>query len=151
MQIYFSSYFYEANEQFLFVGLSNGKIFYYKKKNQDSKLLVNIKNEKNLETPELTSPQAHKGMVRKLIYTKIEGLDVLISASADRTVKLWEPKKNHPNKCFQTIIGHTGSILDMVYIDKVQLLVTSSTDRTMRIWRIDKARQLLMYPWFVEF
>jgi WD40 repeat protein len=66
-------------------------------------------------------------------------------------VKLWEPKKNHANKCFQTIIGHSGSILDMVYIDKVQLLVTSSTDKTMRIWRIDKARQLLMYPWFVEY
>ena len=39
----------------------------------------------------------------------------------------------------------------MAYIDKVQLLVTSSTDKTMRIWRIDKARALLMYPWFVEF
>jgi len=27
-----------------------------------------------------------------LIYAKIEGLDVLISGSADRTIKLWEPK-----------------------------------------------------------
>jgi WD40 repeat protein len=88
---------------------------------------------------ELDSPQAHKGMVRKLIYTKIDGLDVLISASADRTIKLWEPKKQK-NKCFQTIIGHNGSVLDMVYIERVQLLVTSSTDKTMRIWRIDKAR-----------
>lgn len=76
---------------------------------------------------------------------------MLISASADRTIKLWEPKNTKTNKCFQTIIGHTGSILDMVFIQKVQLLVTSSTDKTMRIWRIDKARQLLMYPWFVEF
>lgn len=39
----------------------------------------------------------------------------------------------------------------MTYLDKVQLLVTSSTDKTMRIWRVDKARALLMYPWFVEF
>lgn len=114
----------------------------------------------------LSSPQAHKvtthffvyktfnekqGAVRKLIYTQIDGLSVLISASADRTIKLWEPKNTKSNKCFQTIIGHAGSILDMVYIEQVQLLVTSSTDKTMRIWRIDKARQLLMYPWFVEF
>lgn len=58
-------------------------------------------------------------MVRKLIYTKIDGLDVLISASADRTIKLWEPKNNKTNKCFQTIIGHIGSVLDMVYIERV--------------------------------
>lgn len=49
------------------------------------------------------------------------------------------------------MIGHGGSIIDMVYIEKVQLLVTSSTDKSMRIWHIDKARQLLLYPWFIEF
>ena len=68
---------------------------------------------------------------------------MLISASADRTIKLWEPK-NQGKKCFQTIIGHNGSILDMVYLQKVQLLFTSSTDNTMRIWKIDQARALLI-------
>jgi hypothetical protein len=33
----------------------------------------------------------------------------------------------------------------------VQTLISSSTDKTMRIWRIDQARQLLLYPWFIEF
>jgi len=65
---------------------------------------------------------------------------VLITGSADRTIKLWEPKNPKTNDPFQTIIGHEGSILDMVYISKVQLLVTSSTDKTMRVWRLDKAR-----------
>jgi len=83
--------------------------------------------------------------------TQIDGLDVLISASADRTIKLWEPKNTKGNKCFQTIIGHDRSLLDMMYLDKVQLLFTSSTDGTMRVWRIDQARQLLLYPWFVIF
>ena len=76
---------------------------------------------------------------------------MLISASADRTIKLWEPKNSKGNKCFQTIIGHDRSLLDMIYLDKVQLLFTSSTDGTMRIWRIDQARQLLLYPWFIIF
>lgn len=50
---------------------------------------------------ELESPQRHKGDVRRLIYTKIDGLEVLISASADRTIKLWEPKNAaKANKCF---------------------------------------------------
>lgn len=47
---------------------------------------------KDLEQVELDSPQSHKGEVRRLIYTSIEGIDVLISGSADRTIKLWEPK-----------------------------------------------------------
>ena len=41
--------------------------------------------------------------------------------------------------------------MDMIYLEKVKLLITSSTDAVMRIWRVDKARQLLLYPWFVEF
>jgi len=36
----FSAYCYAQVEQYLFVGLSNGKIFYYKKKNMESKYLV---------------------------------------------------------------------------------------------------------------
>jgi len=39
----------------------------------------------------------------------------------------------------------------MIYLEKVQLLFTSSTDGTMRVWRIDQARQLLLYPWFIIF
>jgi WD40 repeat protein len=73
--------------------------------------------------------------VKCMIYSKIEGLDVLITGSADRTIKLWEPKNTKSNPCFQTIIGHGGTIISMALIQKVQLLVTSSTDKTMRIWR----------------
>jgi len=40
IQTLFSSYFYCADEQLIFVGLSSGRIFYYKKRNMDSKLLV---------------------------------------------------------------------------------------------------------------
>mgnify|MGYP000701740648 CR=1 FL=1 len=79
----FSAYFYATEpEQFLFVGLSNGKIFYYKKKNMENKVLV--QSGKEHEKVDLDSPQAHKGEIRKLIYTHIDGMDVLISASADR-------------------------------------------------------------------
>lgn len=84
----------------MFTGLSTGQIFFYKKKNMDSKLIVQPGPKEQLDLVELTSPQAHKGMVRKMIYTNIDGLPVLISASADRTIKLWEPKNNKTNKCF---------------------------------------------------
>lgn len=49
---------------------------------------------KDPELVELDAPasQLHKGDIKCLIYSKIDGLDVLISGSADRTIKLWEPK-----------------------------------------------------------
>jgi WD40 repeat protein len=67
---------------------------------------------------QIESPNGHKGEIRKIISSKInEGqLDVIITASADRTIKLWETKSTKSNPCFQTIVGHDGSILDMVYV-----------------------------------
>lgn len=49
---------------------------------------------KDPELVELDAPpsQLHKGDIMSLIYAKIEGMDVLISGSADRSIKLWEPK-----------------------------------------------------------
>ncbi len=59
-------------------------------------------------------------------------------------IKLWEPK-NSKNVIdpFQTIIGHQGTVIDLIYINKVQLLISSSTDKTMRVWKLDEARSLL--------
>ena len=106
-------------EQLIFVGLSNGKLSYFKNKGIDGKSIF-VKN-KEPELINIVSKHSHKGEIRKIVYTKMnEGkLDVLITASADRTIKLWEPKNLKSDPCFQTIIGHEGSILDMVYIDKV--------------------------------
>lgn len=131
----FSAYTINFKDQQLFVGLSNGKILLYKKKGMDSKLIVD--RGKEHECVELVSPTAHKGKITELLFTEIEGKQVLISGSADRTIKLWEPKNNKGNKCFQTIIGHQGSILSMVYLPMIQTLISSSTDKTMKIWRID--------------
>lgn len=99
---------------YMFVGMTNGKIFFFKKRHQDFKSLLDSK-----ETEKITLDQtnAHKvsetfnisvtefnfiqGDVRKLIYTRIEGLDVLISGSADRSIKLWEPMNaKTAGKCF---------------------------------------------------
>ena len=79
-------------EQFLFVGLSNGKLFYWKKKNMEQKYLVDKGKDPELVELDAPASQLHKGDVKCLIYSKIDGLDVLISGSADRTIKLWEPK-----------------------------------------------------------
>ena len=69
----------------MFVGLSNGSIFYYKKRNMDSKLLVN--KGKELDQVELTSPQAHK--VNLLFTNKPPSLNVGICQKIDLYSDRW--------------------------------------------------------------
>ena len=125
----------------------------YKAKSSDNRSI--FAKGKDPDVTQLESPSPHRGEIRKMICTKIneETLDVLFTASADRTIKMWDPKNTKGNCCIQTICGHEGTILDMVYISKVPVdqLITTSTDKTMRIWVIDKSRQLMQYPWFVIF
>lgn len=58
-----------GQEQYLFAGLTSGRIFYYKKKGINNRYLV--QSGKELERVELTSPLAHKGEIKKLIHTNI--------------------------------------------------------------------------------
>ena len=41
-----------------------------------------------------------QGEVRCLLYEVVEGMNILISGSADRTIKLWETKNPKSNPCF---------------------------------------------------
>ena len=138
-----SAYYFDADEQLLFIALNNGSLGYWKKKNVELKQIID--KGKDPELVRFESKKKHKGEIRWLIYTKISGLDVLISGSADRTIKLWEPKNLKTDPCFQTIIGSGGTVIDMKYVEKYEILISSSTDKTLRIWRLDKARELLMY------
>lgn len=144
---YLSAYFYDKTEQLLFIALTNGNLGYWKKKNVEQKQIID--KGKDPELIRLESKKKHKGEIKCLLYCRISGLDVLISGSADRTIKLWEPKNLKSDPCFQTIIGSGGTIIDLRYIEKSEILISSSTDKTLRVWRLDKARELLMYPWFV--
>lgn len=146
-----TAYEYSKADQILYLGLSNGKLCYYKSKNIEQKSIFG--KGKDPQREPIESVNGHKGEIRKIIYAQVnEGArEVLITASSDRTIKLWEPKpdkNSKSNPCFQTIVGHEGSILDMAYVPRVDQLITSSTDKTMRIWKIDTARELLAYPWF---
>mmetsp|Transcript_3871 Transcript_3871/g.3236 ORF Transcript_3871/g.3236 Transcript_3871/m.3236 type:complete len:121 (+) Transcript_3871:7-369(+) len=87
---FLSAYFYDKKEQLLFIALTNGNLGYWKKKNVEQKQIID--KGKDPELIRLESKKRHKGEIRCLLYCKISDLDVLLSGSADRTIKLWEPK-----------------------------------------------------------
>ncbi len=84
-----------------------------------------------------------------MLYETIEGQDLLITGSADRTIKMWDVSQYKGDACVQTIVGHHGSILALKYMKVHKILISSSSDRTVRMWCLDSGRQLFRYPWFL--
>src|SRR5204862_53347 len=58
--------------------------------------------------------------------------DLLASGSADRTVKLWEPRTG---KVLQTLKGqHTDIVRAVAFAPDQKTLASASVDRTVRLW-----------------
>lgn len=94
-----SAYVYHQTDRVIYVGLTNGKIYMYKARSSENKSMFAQGKDPDVTLLESSSP--HRGEVRKMICTKIneETLDVLFTASADRTVKMWDPKNTKGNSC----------------------------------------------------
>ena len=128
----------------LFVGTSTGAIIAYRRR-IDSHTGVEQVDSKPLTL------EGHTGAIRRLLRAEVEGLGgdgcLLISASADRTIRIWDPSVREVSKmCVQTLRGHGGTVTSLVFAENV--LITSSTDRTIKLWRPDEGRDLMLYPWF---
>jgi WD40 repeat protein len=57
-----------------------------------------------------------------------------ISASGDRTLRLWDLESA---QTIQTTEGHTGSVEAVVLMPDVRRAVSASSDRTLRLWDLE--------------
>ncbi|KAH9930583.1 WD40-repeat-containing domain protein [Fomitopsis serialis] len=73
----------------------------------------------------------HQGMVIAVAFHPT--LDLLASASDDRTIKIWQYDIGALQR---TVLGHIGSVNDLDFNSKGTLLVSCSSDRTIRIWDV---------------
>ena len=80
----------------------------------------------------IASLSGHRDFISALLFLN-EFQPLLISGSADRTIKIW---KLSNNSCIQNIIAHAGAIYCLLYIGK-NLFVSGSGDKSMKIWNID--------------
>ncbi|WP_420801642.1 WD40 repeat domain-containing protein, partial [Pseudofrankia asymbiotica] len=61
----------------------------------------------------------------------------LASASADRTVRLWDVSdRSAPRPLGSPLTGHTGSVLSVAFAPDGRTLASASTDHTVRLWEI---------------
>jgi WD40 repeat protein len=124
------------------VGFSNGTIAIYRRR-IDTNTLQEVVDSK----PQLL--QGHTGKITRLLLVREEGQGadaLLISASADRTVRIWDPSVKDVSKmCIQTLRGHGGTVSAVAFCEGV--LITASTDRTIKLWGAEPGRDLMLYSW----
>ena len=65
---------------------------------------------------------------------------MLASASADRTIKLWDPRTGQ-ELC--TLRGHSATVMSVVFAPDSQALASASADNTIKIWDPATGKELL--------
>ena len=131
-------------QRFLIAGLSSGTLAIFRRR-IDSTTLQELVDSK----PRML--EGHTGALSCLLIGRAEGLGsagyLLFSASADRTVRVWDPAVRDLSKaCVQTLRGHGGTVTAIAFCHNI--LITASTDRTIKLWKADEGRELMLYPWF---
>ncbi|WP_433532173.1 trypsin-like peptidase domain-containing protein [Micromonospora sp. CA-263727] len=84
------------------------------------------------DTP-IWTQQGHQDAVSALCGVTVAGRPMLVSASADHTIRMWDAEWGQPVRWF---IGHSAAVtgLSLVRVGGRDLLASTSRDRTVRIW-----------------
>jgi WD40 repeat protein len=65
-----------------------------------------------------------------------------VSASDDRTLKVWNLKPKVWNPALRTLEGHLGAVAGVAVTPDGQRAVSASKDRTLKVWDLETGRAL---------
>jgi WD40 repeat protein len=87
--------------------------------------------------------QGHAGTIYSLIIIKKDGVELIASGSADKTIKLWN---RNSEKALKTFHGHSGTVCHLSILNGPnQTLMSSSYDKTARLWDINSGACLSVF------
>jgi WD40 repeat protein len=93
-------------------------------------LLWDVETGRQLEVPSAH----HNGGINSLVFSSM--MDVLISASGDHTIMVWDflVAKKASLRC--TLSGHTQPVLSICLSPDNMYIASASEDKTVRIWEV---------------
>jgi WD40 repeat protein len=89
--------------------------------------------------------RGHMGDVRWIQFSP--NSDLLVTASEDRTARIWSVLDPSQSK---VLSGHTGAVLWASFHPSKRQVVTSGSDGTIRVWGIDTSEELATLRWHAE-
>jgi hypothetical protein len=86
--------------------------------------------------------EGHQGWITNLAWSP-DNTDRLASASADRTVRIWDVTTG---ETVRTLAGHEGIVVAVSWAPDGRTLATRSLDGTFRLWDTDTGEELAKHP-----
>lgn len=86
--------------------------------------------------------EGHRGWVTAIAASDASGSEVLISASRDKTLILWEITRTEGKYGFakKCLTGHNHYVQDVVLSSDGQFALSASWDTTMRLWDLNQGK-----------
>ncbi len=81
------------------------------------------------QAPEKMLLQGHRGQVTRVLFHPVYSL--LVSASEDATIKVWDMETGKPEKSLK---GHTGTVNNLAFNATGTMLASCSSDITVKLW-----------------
>jgi len=117
---------FSPDGQLLAAGDANGEIYIWRV--ADSKQLLICKQ--------------HTGWIRAVAFNHASQATLLVSASTDQTLKLWDV---NTGQCLKTYYGHTGSVRCVTFRPGGHEFASASDDQTLRVWDVETGQCLKTY------
>ncbi|AUT00698.1 hypothetical protein CLI64_09970 [Nostoc sp. CENA543] len=112
----------------------DGKIFV--SAGWDGKVTI-WQREQIVNASQLTTFLAHRDIIQNLIISQNGKL--LATASADKTVKIWDIPTQ---KLLLTLKGHQDRVTSIIFSPDNQTIVSGSADKTVKIWQLSNGKLL---------
>ncbi|KAI4682443.1 uncharacterized protein J4E88_005333 [Alternaria novae-zelandiae] len=72
----------------------------------------------------------------KFFPTQLPNVSVLLSGSADNTIRIWRGQRGESFDCVKTISDHTQPVTRIAVLPGSDTLATGSSDGTVKIWKL---------------